>query len=311
MMILRFLARRLALGLAVLWAAATLTFAMMNLTGGDTAVAILGGPDAMPTAEALAKVRAEYGLDQPLWRQYGDWLWRLVHGDLGQSYRLRIPVSTAIAEQIWPTVKLALLAGSLGVALAIAVALATANRKARWIAATASVVELVLISMPSFVLGIAFLLVFAFYWPVFPVADAPGLAGLALPVITLALPIAATLSQILRAELELVLEQPFILTARARGLSDAGVRLGHALRHTLSQLLTLSGLVFAALLGGAAVTESLFSRPGIGRLLIDATTATDVPVVVGVTIVTALAYVLSSLVVDLASALVDLRTASA
>lgn len=303
-----FLLGRAFSGAIVLWAAVTLTFLMMSLTSGDTAIAILGGPDAMPSAEQIAKVREEYGLDKPLVVQYADYIGRLLHGDLGQSYRLRIPVTDAIAEQFWPTVQLALWSGIVATALAILVAVATARRR-RWIGQLASTIELVIVSIPSFVIGIGLLLAFAFYFRLLPVANAPGWRGLVLPVLTLSLPMAAMLSQVLRQELEDVLEQPFILTARARGLSDLGTRLRHALRHAMTPILTLSGFVIATLLAGAAVTESLFARPGIGRLMVDATTASDVPVVIGVTVVSALFFVIASLIVDLLGAIIDPRTA--
>lgn len=307
----RFLASRFATGILVLWAAATLTFLMMQLTGGDVAVAILGGPDAMPTADQLAKVRAEYGLDRPVWAQYGEWLWKLVHGDLGQSYRLRIPVADAIGEQAWSTVTLTLAAALLSIVFAIVVALFTARRKKAWIGKVSSAVELVLISIPVFVIGIGLLLVFAFYFPVLPVANAPGFAGLVLPALTLSLAMGPMLAQILRQELEEVLEQPFILTARARGLSEAGTRVGHALRHALAPVVTLSGFMFATLMAGAAVTETLFSRPGVGRLMVEATTSTDIPVVIGVTLFGAVFYVVASIIVDLLGAWIDPRSALA
>lgn len=303
----RFLAARLLTGAIVLWGAATLTFVMMHLTSGDTAVAILGGPDAMPTAEQIAAVRAEYGLDRPFIVQYGDWLWRLLHGDLGQSYRLRIPVSEAIADQLWPTVQLGLTSAALAFVLAILSATLTVRRKHAWIGKLASINELVFVAVPVFVVGIALLLTFAFYFPILPVANATGIAGLVLPAITLALPMAATLAQVLRQELEDVLEQPFILTARARGLSDLATRFGHALRHALMPVITLSGFFLAALMSSTAVTESLFSRPGVGRLLVDASNTTDVPVVVGITILSALFYVIASVAVDLFGAVVDPR----
>lgn len=307
----RFLAGRIATGAVVLWAAATLTFMMMQLTGGDVAIAILGGPDAMPTAEQLAKVRTEYGLDQPVIVQYGDWLWKLVHGDFGHSYRLRIPVADAIGEQVWSTITLTLVSGVFSIALAIAVALLTARRRKAWIGKVSSSVELVLISIPVFVIGIGLLLAFAFYLPILPVANAPGFTGLILPALTLSLSMAPTLAQILRQELEEVLEQPFILTARSRGLSEAATRVGHALRHALGPIVTLSGFMFAALMAGAAVTETLFSRPGIGRLMVEATTATDIPVVIGVTLLSAVFYVIASIVVDLLGTLIDPRIAAA
>lgn len=307
----RFIAGRLATGVLVLWAAATLTFVMMQLTGGDIAVAILGGPDAMPTAEQLDKVRAEYGLDRPLLAQYAEWLGKLIQGDLGQSYRLRIPVAEAIGEQAWSTISLTLTAAIFSLVTAIVVALLTARRKSAWIARISSGVELVLISIPVFVIGIMLLLVFAFYFPILPVANAPGLGGLILPALTLSLAMAPTLTQILRQELEDVLEQPFILTARSRGLSEAGTRVGHALRHALGPIVTLSGFMFAALMAGAAVTETLFSRPGIGRLMVEATAATDIPVVIGVTVLSAVFYVIASIVVDVLGTLLDPRTAAA
>jgi peptide/nickel transport system permease protein len=306
MKIIKFIGWRLLAGVGVLWGAATLTFVAMNLTGGDTAVAILGGPDALPTPEALARVRQDYGLDQPVFVQYLHYLGRLAVGDLGESYRLRIPVLTAIAQQIVPTIALALTAASLAVVLSIAVAILTA-RRAPWIRQGASGAELVLSSMPSFVLGILLLLAFSFKLHLFPAAGSDGWKSMVLPAVTLALPLAAILTQVLRQELEGVLEQPFITMARARGMSDAGVRLLHALRHSLVSLVTLSGFIFASLLGGAVVVETLFARQGVGRLMVEATTNTDVPIVLGVTLLAALFYVVTNIVVDVLNLVIDPR----
>jgi peptide/nickel transport system permease protein len=297
-------------GLLVLWAAASLTFAALNLSGGDPAVAVLGGPDAMPTAEALAQVRRDYGLDQPLIVQYGHYLGRLLQGDLGESYRLRIPVSRAIAEQIGATAQLASCAALLAILLAVGLALLTAGHRP-WLKRVASGSELLLSSMPSFVLGILLLLVFSFQLRWRPPTGSQGWKTLLLPILTLALPVAAVLTQVLRQELEEVLEQPFITMARARGLSEAGVRLGHALRHVLTPLITLSGFVFASLLGGAVITENLFARQGIGRLMLNAVNDKDVPMVLGITLLAALIYVLVNLAVDLLNAWVDPRVVDA
>lgn len=297
-------------GLLVLWAAASLTFAALNLSGGDPALAVLGGPDAMPTAEALAQVRRDYGLDQPLIVQYGHYLGRLLQGDLGESYRLRIPVSRAIAEQIGATAQLAGCAALLAVLLAVGLALLTAGHRP-WLKRVASGSELLLSSMPSFVLGILLLLVFSFQLRWLPPTGSQGWKTLLLPILTLALPVAAVLTQVLRQELEEVLEQPFISMARARGLSEAGVRLGHALRHVLTPLITLSGFVFASLLGGAVITENLFARQGIGRLMLNAVNDKDVPMVLGITLLAALIYVLVNLAVDLLNAWVDPRVVDA
>jgi peptide/nickel transport system permease protein len=297
---------RLIAGIGVLWGAATLTFVTINITGGDPAIAILGGPDALPTQEVLERVRSEYGLDQPLIVQYGHYLSRLAHGDLGESYRLRIPVTTAISQQVGATVQLALWAGVIGISLSILFAILTA-RRANWIRSLSSGSELVVSAMPSFVIGILLLLAFSFYWHWFPVSRTTGWKGMVLPSLTLALPIVAVLTQVLRQELEDILEQPFIVTARARGMSDVSVRLHHALRHAMIPIVTLSGFIFASLLGGAVVVETLFVRQGIGSLMVDATTNKDVPVVLGITLLAACIYVVVNILVDLLYGLIDPR----
>lgn len=298
---------RLTAGIGVLWGVATLTFVTLNITGGDTALAILGGPDALPTQEVLSRVRMEYGLDQPLYAQYAKYLGQLARGDLGESYRLRIPVARAISQQIMSTVQLAAWAGMLAISLSIIVAVATAKRS-RWVSFVSSGSELILLSMPTFVLGILLLLAFSFHFHLFPPAGTQGWKSMVLPTFTLALPIAASLTQVLRQELEDILEYPFIAMACARGMSDTGVRLGHALRHALIPLVTLSGFVFAHLLGGAVITETLFARPGVGRLMIDATTNKDIPLVLGITLLAALTYVLVNLIVDLLNTLINPRS---
>jgi peptide/nickel transport system permease protein len=310
MKLLKPIALRLLAGIGVLWGAATLTFLAVNFSGGDTALAILGGPDAMPTPQLLARVRAEYGLDQPLIVQYGNYLVRLAHGDLGESYRLRIPVLQAISEQIGATIALSLSAAALAVALALVCAILTANRS-RWVRSFASGSELVVSSAPSFVIGILLLLVFSFQWHWLPPSGSVGWRSLILPSVALALPVAAVLTQLLRQSLEDTLEQPFIAMARARGLSETAVRLRHALRHALVPLVTLAGFIFASLLGGAVVVELLFARQGIGRLMLDATSNKDVPVVLGVTLLAATVYVLVNLAVDLINRWIDPRAAQA
>lgn len=307
MSLLKLIGWRLLAGIGVLWGAATLTFLALNLTSGDMAIAILGGPDALPTPEVLAKVRQDYGLDQPLPVQYLNYLGRLATGDLGESYRLRAPVTQIIAPLIGPTTTLALTAALIAVISSVTLAILTAHR-APWLKSIASGTELVLTSAPSFVLGIGLLLVFAFQLHLLPVAGSDGWKSLVLPVLTLAIPATAMLTQVLRQELEEVLEQPFITMARARGLSDAGVRIGHALRHALTSLITLTGFLLAFLLGGAVITENLFARQGLGRLMVEATTNSDVPIVLGVTLLAALIYVVVNLVVDVLNALVDPRT---
>jgi peptide/nickel transport system permease protein len=297
---------RLAAGVGVLWGAATLTFFMINLAAGDTAIAVLGGAEALPTKEVLARVRSEYGLDQPLYHQYAAYLGRIVQGDFGESFRLRIPVTRAIAQQAGATALLALSAGGVAIALSIVLAILTA-RRAPWIRCVSSNTELVVTSMPNFVIGIFLLLIFSFRLHWFPAAGSNGWQSMVLPTLTLALPLAAVLTQVLRQELEDILEQPFITMARARGMSDAGVRLRHALRHAMIPLVTLSGFIFAGLFGGAVVAETLFARQGVGRLMFEATSNKDIPLVLGITLLAAFVYVVINLVVDVIYAVVDPR----
>lgn len=308
--ILRRILGRLLTGLGVLWGAATLTFFMINLSAGDTAIAILGGSEALPTPAVLARVRAEYGLDKPLYVQYGDYLLRLVRGDLGDSFRLRIPVTEAIGGQIGATLTLAAVAGTLAIVIAVVVAILTA-RRGRRVRSFFSGVELALTSVPGFATGILLLLAFSFKLRWFPSSGSEGFKSMVLPSLTLALPIAAVLTQVLRQELEEILEQPFITMARARGMSDAGVRLRHALRHALIPLVTLSGFVFAGLFGGAVIAETLFARQGLGRLMFDSTSTKDIPVVIGVTLLIAFIYVLINFIVDVLYVFIDPRLRAA
>ena len=294
----------------VLWGAATLTFLALVLIPGDIAYAIVGGPDSNPSPEVLAEVRREYGLDRPVWEQYLAYLLRLATGDLGTSYRFHSPVTGLIAEQLGPTVALALSAGVVGVLGAVVVALATAGRRPT-VRGTVSGVELVLASLPSFWLGIVLLTVFSFTLGWFPSIGGEGWRGLVLPTLTLALPLGAVLSQVVRASVEEVLEEPFVVTARARGLGDTGVRVRHVLRHALVPLTTMSGFVVGGLFGGAVITETLFNRQGLGRLLLSAVSSKDMPVVLGLVLLSAAVYVVVNLVVDATYPLIDPRLRSA
>lgn len=308
--ILHILRRRLLAGVVVLWGAATLTFFALHIPKGDPALMLLGGPESNPTPEVLAAVRTEYGFDQPLYVQYALYFGRLLRGDLGVSYQQRMPVVDAIAIQLWPTVTLAFLAATLAVVLAIVVSLATAKRP-HLISGVTTSVATVLASVPSFVLGILLLFLFASLIPLFPSSGTDGPETLVLPVLTLALPIAASLTLVLRAELEDVLEQPFILTARTRGMRSAAVKLRHALRHALIPVATMTGFVIAGLLGGAVLTETVFSRQGIGRLALTAVQHQDLPLVLGVVLFAAFVYVLVNLVIDLLYSVIDPRLATA
>ncbi len=271
---------------------------------GDPALAIAGGPEAQPTADLLAQIRQDYSLDQPLYVQLATYLGGLLTGDLGTSYRLQRPVSVAIAEQFGPTLALALGAAAVAVVLSVVVALATAGRPVRRLS---GVFEVALASTPTFWLGLLLLSAFSYGLGWFPSISSGQPLSLVLPALTLGLPIAGLLTQVLRTALEEALEQPFVVSARARGLGDTAVRVRHALRHALVPYLTTSGYLVGALLGGAVVTETLFNRQGIGRLLLASVTGQDLPVVMGIVLLSAATFAVVSLLVDLAYPVIDRR----
>ena len=301
----RFLVR-LAGVLGVLWGAATLTFVAAQLMPGDPAQTILGGAGSRPSPEQLAAVREQYGFNDPVLVQYLNYLGGLLRGDLGTSYILKQPVTGVITEQLAPTVVLTLTALVLSWVIAVTVTLLTAHRS-RWLSSIGSGLEIFLAALPQYWLGIVLLVVFAFQLRLLPVVGDSGPEALVLPALTLALPLAGYLGQVTRDEFSSAMEQPFAVSARARGMSDWGVRWRHALRHALLPGLTLSGWALGSLFSTAVIVESVFVRPGLGRLLVDAVTSKDMPVVIGVTLFVAAVYVLANLLVDIAFVRVDPR----
>ena len=300
------LLRRLAGAVLVLWAVATVTFFAVRLIPGDPAEAILGGPGSQTSAEALAAVRAEYGLDQPLLLQYLSQLGRLATGDLGRSYALNMDVGPLVLGQLGGTLLLALL--SLTVAWLIALLLATwSTGRGRLARQIGSGLEIVAAALPHFWLATTLIVVFSVWLGVLPPISTADARGLVLPVITLAVPLAGFLGQVMRESLTAALESPFVLSARARGESDPGVLWRHALRHAALPAISLSGWAFGSLISGAVVVETIFARPGLGRTLLNAVTVRDVPVVIGVVMIVAVAYILMTVLTDLASRLADPR----
>lgn len=298
---------RVGLSALTVLGAITAAFFALRLVPVDPAFVIAGaGGDAVAiTAEVLAAIRKEYHLDEPLVMQYLFYLSRLVQGDMGMSYVQEQPVATLIAEQARPTLALASLACGLAVLLSLAVGILSAGR--RRTSAIAGAVELVLASTPVFWIGFLLMLLFTVNWQLFPLLDTGGLRSLILPALTIALPTAAPLAQVLRRSMDDVLEQPFITTARARGLSVLAAKLRHGLRHAVIPYLTMAGYSFGALLGGAAITETLFGRPGLGRLLVNAVTRQDMPLVLGLVSLATLAFVVMNLLIDFAYLLIDHR----
>ena len=299
--------RRLAAALLVIWGAATLSFASLHLLKGDPARIIAGGGTAVggSSSEVLAQINRDYGFDEPLPVQYGRFLSHLVRGDLGDSYQLNRPVSSILVDQLVPTVTLALCSALLGFALALVIAVSTAGRpRSR---AVASTVELVLVSTPGFWLGILLLTAFSFRLHWFPALGNDGIGALVLPTLTLALPIAGTLALVMRDGLERALEEPFATTVRARGATEARLRLRHAVRHALLPVLNLSGWVLGTLLGGVVVVETVFARAGIGQVAVTAVNGRDLPVVTGVVVIATVAFVIINTALDAVDRVVDPR----
>jgi peptide/nickel transport system permease protein len=297
---------RLAGVVGVLWGAATLTFIVEQLMPTDPAQTILGGAGTKPTPEQMAAVRAQYGFDRPVVVQYLDYLGGLLRGDLGTSYVRKQPVSDIISQQIGSTLTLTITALVAAWVIAVLVTLLTAHRS-RPLAALGSGVETLLAALPQYWLGIVLLVLFAFRLHWLPVVGDGGPEGMVLPALTLALPLAGFLGQVTRDEFSSAMEQPFAVSARARGMSDLGVRCRHALRHAVLPGLTLSGWALGSLFSTAVIVEAVFVRPGIGRVLVDAVTSQDMPVVVGVTLFVAAVYVLANLLVNLAFGRIDPR----
>jgi peptide/nickel transport system permease protein len=294
--------------LFVLWGVATITFFAIRLIPGDPAEAILGGPGSQASAEALAQARADYGLDQPLLVQYASYLGHLARGDLGSSYSLRSPVIEVIGENVGSTLELALV--SLVVAALIALGVAALSVRAGRVASgIASVLEIIAAAVPHFWLAIVLILLLSTTLGLLPPVSVPGPLGLVLPVLTLAIPLAGFLGQVMREAILDSLASPYVLAARARGERGAGIFWRHALRHAAIPAIGLTGWAFGALISGAVVVETIFARPGLGRSLLSAVQVRDVPLVLGVVLVVALAYMLVTTLTDLADRLVDPRIA--
>ncbi|GAA3647746.1 ABC transporter permease [Microbacterium marinilacus] len=308
------IARRIGSALLVVWIVATIVFFALRASG-DPLEAILGGPGSQAGPEAVALARETYGLDQPLIVQYALQLWRVATFQLGDSYARRQPVAELIGAQLPGTLVLAALALLLAWILALVgsvIAQTARGRAGRAAVGALRGLELVSTVMPQFWLGAVLILVFASSLRILP-ATSGGAdpAGLVLPVVTLAIPIAGFLAQVSRDALQEADRAPFAVTARSRGAGETRVLLSHTLRHASLPALSLSGWAFGNLLSGAVVVESLFARPGLGRLLLDAAMSRDVPLVIGAVVVVAVMYVVVVTVVDALELLVDprLRTA--
>jgi peptide/nickel transport system permease protein len=307
---LRYLARRLLLTLPTLLLATALIFLMVRLVPGDPAQVLLGD---IENPDALARIRASLGLDQPIWIQYGRWLGRVFQGELGMSIVQQQPVATMLFSAFGVTASLVIPAVLLAVLLAVPAGSLAAWKHNRPADTAIMAVATLFLSIPSFWLGLLFLLIFGVTLDLFPVVGyvspledlSEGLRYLVLPVSSLALIEMGVLVRMVRASTLEVLSLEYVTHARAKGLSEWTVMTRHVLRNALAPTWTLIGLTLGALLGGAVVTETVFTLPGLGRLMVEAIFARDYPVVQGCMLLITMTYVAVNLIIELVHPLFD------
>ncbi len=309
---LREIARRLIAAVPVLGVVAIAVFALLHVTPGDPA-AIIAGDYATP--EDVARIRGQLGLDRPFLTQVGIWLVNILRGDLGASIFSGLPVTTLIKQRAEATVSLTVLAMLLSVGIGVPLGVIAAWKKGSWIDRVVMVMAVSGFSMPVFWLGFVLVYVFAIsmqWLPVQgyqPIADGfgPFLRHLILPAVALSVVYMALIARMTRASMLGVLGEDYIRTAFAKGLAPRWVLVRHALKNASLPVVTIIGIGFALLIGGAVVTESVFALPGLGRLTVDAIVRRDYPVIQGVILVVSAVYVLINLVVDFLYVVLDPR----
>jgi peptide/nickel transport system permease protein len=302
--------RRLMATIPVMGVVAIAVFALLHVTPGDPAVIIAGD---YATTDDIARIRTRLGLDQPFHVQVGIWLGRVARGDLGTSIFSGLPVSTLIGQRAATTAWLTLFAMLISVGVGVPVGVVAAWRRGSWIDRAVMVFAVSGFSMPTFWLGFILVYIFAItagWLPVqgyLPLAAGlwPFLSHLILPALTLSVVYMALIARMTRASMLSVLDEDYIRTAFAKGLAPRGVLVRHALKNASLPVVTIIGIGFALLIGGAVVTESVFALPGLGRLTVDAIVRRDYPVIQGVLLVVSGVYVLINLGVDVLYVVLD------
>lgn len=301
----RYISGRLLATVPVLFGVTLAVFSMLYLIPGDPVKMMLSEFATSP--DQIARMRAQLHLNDPFAQQYGRFVWNAAHGDLGESIRDRRPVSTEIMELFPSTVQLAMAALALSGALGISLGVLAAVRQNTWADVGAMMLARVGVSMPSFWLGLLLIFVFSLHLELLPATGGGGLEHLAMPALALGAGAAAITAALTRSSLLEVLRMDYIVTARAKGLAGASVILRHGLANALIPIVTIFGLQAGQLLAGTVIIETVFGRPGIGRLLVNAILSKDFPLVQGIVLFVAIAYVFINLVVDVVYAVVDPR----
>jgi ABC-type dipeptide/oligopeptide/nickel transport system permease component len=303
------IAKRVLAGLPTLLGVTIILFLTLRLLPGDPLAVILAG--APPTPEMVANIQQQFGLNKSIPAQYWDFLTGAVTLDLGSSYSTRQPVTSMIAQQIGPTLLLALAAAGVSAVVGILLGSVAAIRRNGVIDAFVRVTSLVFTSMPSFWVGLLLIMFFSFKLGWFPATGSGSPQTLVLPAITLGLSAAGTVTRLVRNSVIEVLGENFVVALHAKGLRSRVVVMKHVLRNAVIPTVTIVGLQLGALLAGAVIVESVFSRQGLGQMLVQAIGGKDYPVVQGVVLVIASIYILINIVVDVSYAYIDPRVRSA
>lgn len=311
---LQFIFRRVLLLIPILLGVSVVTFSLVRSLPGDPASMAIG-VDQRITPEQREIVRKSYGLDQSKPVQYVKWMQHVVKGDLGKSLRTKRPLSTELKLRLPVTVQLALMAGILGIIPAITVGVLAALKRNSFADYTATMVTLLGISAPSFLIAILLMLLFSYKLKWLPPVGYEKLTedpvgnfkGMIMPAVSLAMPFAAVMMRNTRSAVLEVINQDYVRVARAKGLSNSRVLLRHILPNSAMPIITIGGIQVAGLLGGTVIIEQIFGLPGLGRYIYDAITNRDYPVVQGVTLVLATIFVTVSMLVDILYAVVDPR----
>ena len=301
----KYILRRLLLAVPVVLGVSILVFLMLHLLPGDPAEMMLG--EIGNTPENIAKMRELLGLNDPLYVQYGRFIWNALHGDLGESLRTRKSVTWYIGQQIMSTVQLTVAGIGASLILGMLLGILAAIYQNSWIDNVSMFLALFGLSVPNFWLGLLLIYVFAIVLGWFPATGHGGANRLVLPAVALALPSMAIVARLTRSSMLEVMRQEYVTVARAKGLTERFVILRHALKNALIPVVTIVGLQFGSLLGGAVTIETVFGRQGLGRILVDSVLARDYPMIQGCVLLAAVTYVSVNLIVDLAYAWIDPR----
>lgn len=305
----RYVIKRIAQAVGVLWAAYTVSFLVLDYLPGDPVSAMAGaGADSGQVDPAqLAALRHQYGFDKPVLVQYAEALGRAVRGDFGDSVSTGRPVTSSLADALPQTLQLTGAALLLAVLLGGAVALLATYTTRRWLRQLLLSLPPLGVSVPTFWVGLLLVEVFSFRARLFPAFGNDGPRGLVLPAVTLAIPTGALVAQVLAKSLLTALDQAYVETARAKGAGRARIHLRHALRNASLPALTVVGLLAGQLIAGSVIVETVFSRDGLGRVTAAAVAAQDIPLVQGVVVFGALIFVSANLIVDLVYPVLDPR----